>query len=602
MSPYAPKTSPRPPPRPDDLGKSKPPNTTSGDSANEGGGRVPSPTDTINDYAQVGLGAAQDTIENRSILDAARDAGRILDGGDAMLNAAEDGDIDFYDLGKVGGAVRGGIPGSTVSAVAEIAEAVDDGYKVGITGGILGGIAGGVIGGAGGTALSPGAGNAAGTVAGVAIGESLGREAEIALVGGIARERQRNAERLEDNPAREFTVDGVSQAIDDWENSIRSRLGLPFQPLIVDLDRDGPEIMSQDGSSAFFDMDGDGFIEQTAWVGPGDGFLTIDLSTSGAKKPDGRITHAREFAFANFTSAKDTDLQAFRAKYDSNKDGRFNKSDSAWSLARIWRDKDLDGVSDPGEVRSLSSYGISEVRLAHRGASMSDRSNDVRFEGSTVHGTGDIVRNGKTQAHGFADVTLAKTSAGMRTQDIGNGLLTEFEGPKGPKILRMEGNGSSSVDMRTSDLDFVLGDHRHNILKASGATSAVIMNGEGGNDKLYGSKYSDVLNGGAGSNKLYGNAGNDIIFFQQGDYVRGGSGYDTGVLITTVTFEVDLVELQLEGLNGAHGNDLVRASNSKHGYVIFGGGGQRRRLVEQGTRLRRRGFRERSRQNQRRKR
>ncbi len=49
-------------------------------------------------------------------------------------------------------------------------------------------------------------------------------------------------------------------------------------PLVLDLDGDGIETVSQSQSGVHFDMDGDYFAEASGWVSSDDGFLVIDKS------------------------------------------------------------------------------------------------------------------------------------------------------------------------------------------------------------------------------------------------------------------------------------------------------------------------------------
>src|SRR5204863_9775751 len=50
-----------------------------------------------------------------------------------------------------------------------------------------------------------------------------------------------------------------------------------FGPVILNLSGSGINITPRQDSNAFYDVDGDGFTERTAWAGPGDGMLVIDL-------------------------------------------------------------------------------------------------------------------------------------------------------------------------------------------------------------------------------------------------------------------------------------------------------------------------------------
>ena len=52
-------------------------------------------------------------------------------------------------------------------------------------------------------------------------------------------------------------------------------------PVLLDLDGDGIEVVF--GEDIYFDTDGDGFVEKTAWAAADDGFLVIDLNADGTR-------------------------------------------------------------------------------------------------------------------------------------------------------------------------------------------------------------------------------------------------------------------------------------------------------------------------------
>ncbi|WP_183142275.1 calcium-binding protein [Pseudomonas cichorii] len=82
-----------------------------------------------------------------------------------------------------------------------------------------------------------------------------------------------------------------------------------------------------------------------------------------------------------------------------------------------------------------------------------------------------------------------------------------------------------------------------------------VINGFGGNDKLYGLGGNDTLLGGAGDDELNGDAGNDILLAGAGnDVVYGGYGADT--------------------LNGGAGNDRLYGDRGNDLYQFERGGGQ----------------------------
>jgi len=75
------------------------------------------------------------------------------------------------------------------------------------------------------------------------------------------------------------------------------------------------------------DFDRDGYREATAWAGPQDGVLAIDLAADGSAGPDGRLTNVMEVAFARWFVGAKTDLMGLRRAFDQNGDGVLDGKD-----------------------------------------------------------------------------------------------------------------------------------------------------------------------------------------------------------------------------------------------------------------------------------
>ena len=134
-------------------------------------------------------------------------------------------------------------------------------------------------------------------------------------------------------------------------------------PLVVDLTGSGLNLAARSGFTPYFDFSGDGFAQNTAWIGSGTGFL----ATLGS---DGTID--------NGTNLIDSFSQL--AAMDTNGDGVINSSDSDFGDIVVWQDENNDGIAQSGEIETLAEAGIVSISLTTSPA-------DLAVNGSTVTGT-----------------------------------------------------------------------------------------------------------------------------------------------------------------------------------------------------------------------
>jgi RTX calcium-binding nonapeptide repeat (4 copies) len=128
-------------------------------------------------------------------------------------------------------------------------------------------------------------------------------------------------------------------------------------PLVIDLDGDGIETISLRDSRAYFDVDGDLFREKTGWLKGDDGFLVLDANANG------RIDDISEM-FGNRFQGGYAELAAYDTNaLGGNGDGKISVADLIWSELKVWQDRDRDGETDAGELKSLSALGIREISL-----------------------------------------------------------------------------------------------------------------------------------------------------------------------------------------------------------------------------------------------
>jgi len=162
------------------------------------------------------------------------------------------------------------------------------------------------------------------------------------------------------------------------------------KPIVLDLDGDGVELVPIEDSTAFYDINGDGYRERMAWAAANDGFLVYD------KDGDGAISAPDELSFRSYAENAETDLVGLR-HFDSDGDGKLDPGDAEWGMFRVWQDLDQDGESDEGELSSLDEAGIRSIPLT-------SNNEKRRVAGNTVYGEGRYESRHGPRA--FWDVSL----------------------------------------------------------------------------------------------------------------------------------------------------------------------------------------------------
>jgi hypothetical protein len=157
----------------------------------------------------------------------------------------------------------------------------------------------------------------------------------------------------------------------DWiynvADSSPEMLVLQVLPVVIDLNRDG--ILSY--GQVTMDVNGDGQLDITKWAGAQDGVLIWD------KYMDGLVHDNSQYAFAQYATTyangldaqgkAPTDLSGLAEAFDSNRNGVFDAQDTQFAEFKVWQDANQNGVSDAGEVRSLTDWGIASINLVSDG-------------------------------------------------------------------------------------------------------------------------------------------------------------------------------------------------------------------------------------------
>jgi hypothetical protein len=117
-----------------------------------------------------------------------------------------------------------------------------------------------------------------------------------------------------------------NQVLDTIKNIVNSAKSTS-SPIILDLNNNGIETTGVK-QGAYFDHSGDGFSEQTAWIGSGDGLLVRDINNNG-RIENGKELFGNETLLPNGNKAANG-FDALKA-LDSNGDNQINVNDAAFA-------------------------------------------------------------------------------------------------------------------------------------------------------------------------------------------------------------------------------------------------------------------------------
>ena len=333
-------------------------------------------------------------------------------------------------------------------------------------------------------------------------------------------------------------------------------------PVILDLDGNGIEITTLNNSSSYFDFDDDGFLEKTAWTT--DAILVFD------KNNDGQITSSSEIAFAKLTETEDTDLEALKAKFDSNDDNTLSSNDAKFNQFKLWQDRNQNGSVDAGELQTLTQAGIKSINL------VSDGEKQELGDGSIIFGKTTFTKDDGTLGE-VADVAFKYKTSGHKMVKTNDGYEMRSEQGSGEKGSYFHTSTDAlNINLKDNNYDIVIGNIGDDTLDGSTTDYDVLISGSAGNDTLLGGSGDDILIGGAGLDTFKAGSGNDTITVNNSDiltntYVDGGEGYDKLVIKGDNTVNINLDELNIESVTLGGGVSTVTGNSNEIDYLIIGG-------------------------------
>lgn len=164
-------------------------------------------------------------------------------------------------------------------------------------------------------------------------------------------------------------------------------------PLVINFDGDVADISDQ---TFYFDIDGDGVLDEVNRLGSGSGFLALD------KNGDGVINDGTElFGTASGNGFKDL------AQYDDDGDGWIDEDDAIWSQLRIWcKDENGNDV-----LYTLAEKGVGAICLKNIGTEFTQQAQDGSVKGVVRNSGVFLYENGNVGTVQHVDMAKHSYSA-----------------------------------------------------------------------------------------------------------------------------------------------------------------------------------------------
>jgi hypothetical protein len=163
----------------------------------------------------------------------------------------------------------------------------------------------------------------------------------------------------------------------------------PFDcsPIVIDMAHDGYSLTSVN-EGVPFDIDGNGLLERVAWTqsGSDDAWLAMDRNGNGLIDNGTELFGNQTRVFADYDDPTTTTNGFEALKFlesppygTSQADNVISANDAAFARLLLWTDINHNGLSEPYELRAVSSSSLRAISTDYRESRKKDRhSNEFR--------------------------------------------------------------------------------------------------------------------------------------------------------------------------------------------------------------------------------
>lgn len=138
-----------------------------------------------------------------------------------------------------------------------------------------------------------------------------------------------------------------------------SRVSASWSPILIDVAGGAIKVTRSADNAVEFDMLGKGEKMLVDWP-----LNTYDVAILVEPDKNGQVTSAHQlFGDLGFDHGFDKLKQKYDKDANGKSNGRINKHDVNFNKLKLWFDYNRNGVSDAGEIQSLSAHGVHEIGL-----------------------------------------------------------------------------------------------------------------------------------------------------------------------------------------------------------------------------------------------